>query len=325
LSKVKFGFCVPVLAGSGTDFRTVDYRSIKAAVVECEQLGYDSFWVADHLILGFDGSILECWTVLSALASLTEKMRLGTLVLCNSHRCPAVTAKMAATLDVISNGRLDFGIGAGWNRSEHEAYGLPWNPSGRARIEQMVEGIQIAKRMWTEEKPSFKGKYYEIRDAVCNPKPVQKPHPPIWVGGIGEKVMLRAVAKYANGWNAPPLPVKAYAHKLEVLKKNCLDVKTDFNSIEKSIEERIIIGQDKREVDETLRKENVFIPKAAIQHPKSTNEISKVYVMGTVDECIKRIAKYVNIGVTQFMFWFLDFPSMKGIRLFAEEVIPSFK
>jgi len=325
LSKIKFGFCVPILAGSGTDFRTIDYGSIQAAVVECEQLGFDSFWVSDHLILGFDGSILECWTVLSALASITKKMRLGTLVLCNSHRHPSITAKMVATLDVISNGRLDFGIGAGWNQSEQGAYGITWNPSARARINQMMEGIEIAKRMWTEEKPSFKGKYYEIRNAVCNPKPIQKPHPPIWIGGKGEKIMLRVVAKYANGWNTPPLPVETYANKLDVLKKHCLDVGTDFNSIGKSIEERIIIGRDEKEVTDTLHKGNIFVPKVTIQLLKDARGLSEVFIIGTPDECIKRIDEYVNVGVTHLMFWFLDFSSMKGIRLFAKEVISSFK
>jgi len=245
-------------------------------------------------------------------------MRLGTLVLCNSHRYPSLTAKMAATLDIISNGRVILGIGAGWNESEHKAYGISWNPSPWSRIEQMMEGVEIIKRMWTEEKPSYEGKYYKIKDAVCNPKPVQKPHPPIFIGGVGEKFMLRIVAKYANGWNTPPLPVEVYARKAEVLRKHCLDVGVRFDSIEKTIEQRVIIRRNREEITNILCKKNVFTPKVDIQ------SLKKVFLIGTPDECIKRIGEYVDIGVTRFMLWFLDFSSMDGIRIFAKEVMPSF-
>jgi len=172
--------------------------------------------------------------------------------------------------------------------------------------------------MWTEEKASYEGKYYKIKDAVCNPKPVQKPHPPIFIGGMGEKLMLRIVAKYANGWNTPPLRVETYARKVEVLRKHCLDVGTKFDSIEKSIEQRIMIGRSKEEIAKMLREKNVFIQKVDLQ------SLKKVFIIGTPDECIDRIGEYVDVGVTRFMLWFLDFSSMNGIRIFAREVMPSF-
>lgn len=320
MGRVKFGFCLPLIAGAGAQYETIDYSALQAAVLECEALGFDAFWVADHLILGLRGAILECWTVLSALAVRTAKLRLGSLVLCPAHRHPAVTAKMAATLDVISKGRLEFGIGAGWNEDEQEAYGLPWAPSARVRIEQMVEGIEIAKRMWTTEQPSYHGRYYAIHNAICEPKPVQKPHPPIWIGGKGERRMLRAVARYADGWNTTPMPVETYRHKLDVLRNHCRELHTDYDAIVKSIEQRIVVGRDEAAVRRTLSRGNIFLPAKW----SLSRTAADAFIIGTPDTCIERLAEYVDAEVEQFMLWFLDFASMEGIRLFATEVLPSF-
>jgi len=319
MPKVRFGFCAPILAGAGVSYEAPDFLFLKEAVLKAEELGFDSLWVADHLILGWRGAILECWTTLSALASLTKRMRLGTLVLCPSHRHPALVAKMAATLDVISGGRLDLGYGAGWHKDEQESYGLEWFESPKVRIERMEEAIEIAKLMWSQEKPSFKGKYYRIEEAVCEPKPIQKPHPPIWIGGGGERLLLRAVARYADGWNITPVSADVYARKLEALEKHCRDLGRSFQDIEKSLETRIIVAKDEGEAIRMATKGGYFIGKSPIE------ELKRTFIIGDPSICIRRIEEYVNLGVSHIMLWFLDIPSMDGIRLFAKEVMPSFR
>ena len=187
---LKFGIRIPnvVLPRYFPMYKKLDYKSLVDYAIESELLGYDSIWVNDHLIFG--SGILECWTTLSSLVPITERVRLGTLVLCNNFRFPSVVAKMAATLDYISNGRLEFGIGAGWNEEEHRAYGIPF-PNPAERVERLREAIEIIKRMWTEKAPYYNGRYYRMEGAVCEPKPLQNPHPSITIGGAGEKLMMK--------------------------------------------------------------------------------------------------------------------------------------
>ena len=176
LGKISFGVFLPLYAFGASSF---DF--IRDMVLECERLGYDSVHLDDHLMYR-KTPILECWTTLSALSAVTTRIRLGTTVLCASFRNPALLAKMAATLDVISNGRLDLGVGAGVQENEHKAYSIAF-PKPSMRIERLKEAIIIMKKMWTEEKATYIGKHYRINDAVCEPKPVQKPHLPITIGG----------------------------------------------------------------------------------------------------------------------------------------------
>lgn len=344
MGKIKVGWFVPTYGGAQDShmdspaFETVSYALIKDSILLCEQLGYDSVWTADHLMYGKDGTILECWTTLSAAASLAKRLRLGALVLCESHRHPSLTAKMAATLDVISGGRFDYGIGAGWRKVEQEAYGLPWNDSAVVRIHRMEENIEIVKRMWTEEKATFEGKYYRIKDAVCNPKPVQKPHPPIWIGGGGEKLMLRDVAKYADGWNWNG-SVEVFQHKMEVLKNHCLEVKRNFKEITVSWTGWILLAPTERELRKQIERIKKYSPKYPLspeilkmnEFNRPTNSsVTEVYdfmdksMIGTPDTVIKRVQEYMDIGVTYLIPFFIDFPSTNGIKMFAKEVMPSF-
>jgi alkanesulfonate monooxygenase SsuD/methylene tetrahydromethanopterin reductase-like flavin-dependent oxidoreductase (luciferase family) len=176
MTAVRVGVRVPNMVGGSFPLNThLDVTLIMDVVKECEVLGYHSAWMNDHV----NKHNLECWTTLSALAAATERIRLGTQVLCNTYRNPALLAKMSATLDYISGGRLEFGIGAGsnWDEGEHRAYGIPF-PTPIERIRRMEEAITIIKKLWTEENASFIGRYYTIHDAICNPKPLQTPHPP---------------------------------------------------------------------------------------------------------------------------------------------------
>lgn len=196
-------------------------------------------WVFDHFYPIGDtdhhGPCLEGWTVLTALAAQTRRLRVGVMVTGNTYRHPAVLAKIGATLDVISNGRLDFGIGAGWNEEESSAYGIPLYAPGE-RIARLGESCEVIRRLWTERTVTFEGKYYQLHDAYCEPKPVQKPHPPFVIGGSGERKTLRVTAKYADIWNFVGGSVDLLQHKLAVLKEHCAVVGRDFDAITISVQ-----------------------------------------------------------------------------------------
>ena len=183
--RVNFGVFLPFYAFHEGVFSSSLFARIRDVVLECERLGYHSVWLDDHLMFG-EQPILECWTTLSALSIVTTRIRLGSMVACNSFRNPALLAKIAASLDVISGGRLEFGIGAGIQETEHRAYGFSF-PKSHVRIERLREAIEVINALWSEEKVSYKGKHYNLEKAICEPKPLQKPHPPITIGGSGEK------------------------------------------------------------------------------------------------------------------------------------------
>jgi F420-dependent oxidoreductase-like protein len=284
LNKIKFGVFLPFYAFKFEKTNPPShFNHVRTIVLECEQLGYDSVWLDDHLMFRKQ-PILECWTTIAALSPITTKIRLGTMVLCNSFRNPALLAKMTATLDVISNGRLELGIGAGVQKDEHVAYGVPFSEP-RDRIGKMNEAVEIIKKLWTEEKASYQGKYYRINEAVCEPKPLQKPHPPITIGGTGEKLTLKVTAQHADRFDWGHIPsLELYKHKLDVLESHCKATGRNFEEIEKSC---WLEGQ----------------------------------ILGTPDECRQKIQQYINLGVTYFMLFFEDLPNLSGTRLFAETIV----
>ena len=173
--------------------------------------------------------------LLSAFAALTSRVRIGLMVTGNTYRHPAVLANIAATVDVISGGRLDFGIGAGWNETEHSAYGIPLYSPGE-RIRRFGEACEIIKRMWTETAPSFDGRYYQIKEAYCEPKPVQKPYPPFVIGGSGEKLTLRIVAQYASIWNCVGSDIENFKQKSAILDTHCAAIGRDPQTIQRSVQ-----------------------------------------------------------------------------------------
>jgi len=199
---------------------------------------FEHAWLFDHFMpLGTNiaGPCLEGWTLLAAFAAQTRRLRVGIMVTGNTYRHPAVLANMAATVDIISHGRMDFGIGAAWNEMEHTAYGIPFYPPGE-RIRRLGEACEVIRRMWTETTSDFDGRYYQLKSAYCEPKPIQKPHPPFVIGGNGEKLTLRVVAQYANTWNFVGGPVELFRHKIEVLKDHCSAIGRDPSNIERSIQ-----------------------------------------------------------------------------------------
>jgi F420-dependent oxidoreductase-like protein len=198
-------------------------------------------WLFDHFMpLGNDptGPCLEGWTLLAAFAAQTQRLRLGIMVTGNTYRHPAVLANMGATVDIISHGRMDFGIGAGWNELEHTSYGIPMYTTGE-RIARLGEACEVIRRLWTETTADFEGKYYTLRDARCEPKPVQKPYPPFVIGGQGERKTLRIVSQYADIWNMPGASPDEFRHKSAVLDEHCAAIGRDPATIQRSVQIRV--------------------------------------------------------------------------------------
>jgi len=306
MSNVKFGV---------TNFPYIPlYDRIRQIALQCENLGYHSLWADDHLMMGQD-PVFESFALVSALSRETKKIRLGTLVACNSYRNPALTAKISSTLDVISNGRLTLGYGAGWHQNEYEAYGYPF-PKGGTRVRQMREGVIILKKLWTEERASFSGDFYNIKDATCHPKPLQKPHPPIVIGGWGN-LILKTAAELGDGWNTWNPPLEEYKRRIDTLTKYCDGFGRRIEDIELSIWGPIVVAETKRQVKRKIEKHIERIPDY------------KDWLLGgligggcTFDECIKVLQEYVNLGCKHFIFSIITFDEEK--EAFMERVGSSF-
>jgi len=207
---------------------------------------FEHAWLFDHFMpIAGDpsGPCLEGWTLLAAYAAQTERLRVGLMVTGNTYRHPAVLANMGATVDSISRGRLDFGIGAGWNEREHSAYGIPLYKPGE-RIARFAEACEVVRLMWTEEAPDFDGRYYQLQGARCEPKPVQKPYPPFVIGGSGEQKTLRVVAQYADIWNFAGGSADDFTHKSQVLDGHCAAIGRDPASIARSVQYRVAPDTD---------------------------------------------------------------------------------
>lgn len=228
--------------GIKTSPQHTTYEAMLKVWQEAEEItSIEHAWLFDHFapIQGdLDGPCLEGWTVLAAFAAVTQRLRLGLMVTGNTYRHPAVLAKIAATVDVISNGRLDFGIGAGWNVYEHESMGIPLYKPGE-RIRRMDEACEMIKRLFTQSTVDFDGRYYQLHDARSEPKPVQKPYPPFVIGGGGEQLTLRVVAKHADIWNFAGGSVEEFTHKVGVLHEHCVAVDRDPADIVLSSQHRL--------------------------------------------------------------------------------------
>jgi F420-dependent oxidoreductase-like protein len=207
---------------------------------------FESGWTFDHFYPIFsdpDGPCMEGWTTLTALAQATTRLRVGVLVTGNVYRHPAVLANMAATLDIISGGRLELGLGAGWNELECNAYGIDLPPLGE-RFDRLDEACEVILSLLSNEHTDFEGKHYRLTAARCEPKPVQRPHPPLCIGGGGERRTLRAVARYAQHWNFPGGGVPVFEQKMEVLRAHCADIGRDVGEITTSTHLRLGPGGD---------------------------------------------------------------------------------
>jgi F420-dependent oxidoreductase-like protein len=278
----------------------------------CEKLGFHSIWLVDHMWTGQmpDLDHVECLAAMSGLAAATEAIRIGTLVICNSYRNPALLAKSLCTIDQISGGRLEIGLGAGWMAEEYKAYGYQF-PSMGERLKQLAEGLEILKQMLTEKRANFRGRYYTVVDAINNPKGVQNPHPPITIGGSGEKVMLKLVAKYADRWNCPA-GYQSFERKFDVLKQHCKDIGRDINTIDISEQLLVCIGKTEDEVT------------AKWKMAQGLRPFSITGIKGTPKQLIEELKKRMTQGITTFTIFFSDFAPPPTLELFAREVMPAF-
>ncbi len=309
---------------------TLSYEEIRNYVLDLESWGFYSALTVDHLHPIFYPEtvpIMENWVLISALAKETNKIRLGTLVNCNSYRYPSLLAKMAATFDVISNGRLEFMFGAGWNKQEYLGYGIPFPPA-RIRIEQMKEAVQIIKKMWTEPKVYFKGKYYEVDGAVNYPKPIQKPYPRIWIGGTGD-LLVKSAAEVGEGVNFWGLTPEIYKKKLDLLKQSCVKAKRDYDGVEKSYSADLIIGRNQEEINRRLRKLEIRMNNRETNEGREKRtwkrEDFEGHVMGTPSEIVERIEQYRKIGVDYVTVTPSDFRDLSDIRLFKDKVVSAYR
>jgi F420-dependent oxidoreductase-like protein len=311
MAEVKFGWRVPAFPTDNSD-GAVFINQITDTLTRIQD-HFDSAWVADHFIpwavfLADDVDTLECFTTITYLAGAFPGLNFGSIVLCQSYRNPALLAKMAATLQVLSGGRFILGIGAGWKEDEYLAYGYEY-PKTPVRIAQLEEAVQIIRRMWTETPASFEGAYYHIKDAYCEPKP--DPKPPIMIGGGGEKLTLRIVAQHADWWNFPSGSLENYAHKLEVLRTHCEAVGRDYDAIKKTWAiESVAIAETEAEA-QALAKQSPFY--------------SSYGIAGTPAQVADQLRRFTDLGVEYFIVRFADFPNPAGAELFAETVIPQFE
>jgi len=313
---MKFGIQHPNFSYDGEGQQIVE--SLRKIVSSAERVGYDSFWVMDHFhqiqTVGQPNEpMLEGWTTLGVLAGFTSKIRLGTMVTGNIYRHPSVLAKAGATLDVMSKGRLFMGIGAGWNEEESTAYGITF-PSTKERFQRLEEAVQIITSMWTEEKANFNGHFYKIQDAYCNPKPIQKPHPPILIGGSGERKTLKLVAKYADACNlfGSAATVK---RKLDILREHCRSVGTDYNSILKTKLGIVLMDKDKAALDKRLsdRFKNVPEPMRA-----------EFATVGTPEDVRRQVEALRDAGVDYLITSFEWDRQLQSAEQFANEVMKNF-
>jgi probable F420-dependent oxidoreductase len=321
-----------ILALTIRGLAVTSYDEMRRVAGLAEEVGFDSVWLCDHFLTlapdayvqdagisgGEQGSragrprsmpLLECWTTLSALARDTRRLRLGTSVLCHSYRPPSVLAKMGATLDVISGGRLDLGLGAGWFEQEYRAYGIPF-PRISERIDQLAEGIEIIRRMWTDPHPAFQGRHYAIDGAVCDPPPLQQPHPPIWVGGEGDRVH-RLAARLADGVNVRWWGPERIQGRAAYLDAACRDFGRDPGGLARSVTALLVADREAGRAAAT-RERFAVIP-------------GEGHVAGTPDACLSRIRQYVAAGVRHFLFTIPDVAASETLELAGRVVLPALR
>lgn len=309
-SGVKFGI-ITRLGGA-------NWEQVLSAWKEIERLGFDSAWMNDHLLGSYpsdeDSPQLEAWTTLAALAAETERMEIGTLVSANTFRNPALLTKMATTVDIISDGRLVLGIGAGWTEREHVAYGIELG-TARERAEKLDEALQVITKLWSGESQSFDGKYYTLDEAPLSPQPVRKPHPPILIGGQGKKWIVPLVGRYADRWNGnPEVSPEGFAERIQIIKDECARVKRDpCPSYYSKFFQLMTIT-------------NIPFAGSAIELGASAvvgDTAKHGLLAGSPADITEKIQTFVDAGATEILIALLEPFDHENLRILAEEVVPN--
>lgn len=315
-ARMKFGLQHPNYTYDGQGPQLVD--GLKKLVTQAENLGFDSFWVMDHFHqIQYVGQprepMLEGWTTQGVVAGFTSRIKIGTLVTGIVYRHPAVLAKIGATLDVLSKGRLFMGIGAAWNEEEATAYGIPF-PATEERMRRLEETVQIIHKMWTEDRATFEGKFYRIKDAYCNPKPIQKPRPPIMIGGGGERMTLKIAAKYADACNVFG-SADTVRRKMKILRQHCQTVGRDYDSILKTKLGHVIIDKDKDRLKAKLTDALRGIPE---------ERLKEFATYGTPEELRHQVEELRDAGVEYLIVNMDPKEESEALELFGKEVVRKF-
>jgi F420-dependent oxidoreductase-like protein len=280
-------------------------------------LKFEAAWIYDHL-LPWPGDtnepVFECWTSLTALASRTETLRLGTMVTCVGYRNPALLAKMAATFDVISHGRLEMGVGAGWYQREYEAYGYGFEPAS-VRGLRLRESVEVMLGLWTDDVVTYRGRTVSVDRARCTPKPLQDPHPPIWIGGRGERLVLPAAARLAQAWNISGPTIEEFEHKNRRLDAECVAIGRDPTTLRRTVEADCLLARNHLEVERLVT-----------SHARATGQVPETIrqrqFIGTPEQIAKRIRSFRDAHCEGFVLWFGDAPATNMMEAFATEVLP---
>ncbi len=286
------------------------YETLTRVARTADEVGFESVWLVDHFhtIPQLSQEVtFECWTTTAAVARDTKRIRVGQLVTCNGYRNPALLAKMASTVDVLSRGRLNFGIGAGWFEHEYRAYGYDY-PETSDRLRRLREAVQVILAMWTQEEAVFEGKYYQVRGAINQPKGVQKPHIPLLIGGSGEKVTLKLVAQYGDACNLTgDLP--AIQRKLAALKQHCASVGRNYESIRRTVTAFCCLG-------ETDEQAQAKFPIAFLGRPVAAGAL-----IGSPRTVRERLTELEEAGVQEVILTFPDVLQLDTLSFFAQEFI----
>lgn len=304
---VEFGIYVPQLVS--------EYRPLLDLAKTAERTGFTNFWLFDHLWApGLpEHPALEAWTAATALLAGTTTLRVGALVLCNNFRHPVVLGRMATSLDVISGGRLEFGLGSGSIPGEHQQAGVPWGPA-RERAERLGEALEIITSMFARERTSFEGEHYQVSDIANVPGPIQRPRPPIHIGGTGQKYTLPLVARYADVWNVPTYGLRDHRRSAELLDAECGRIDRDPASIRRSHQAILAIAENERDLPEVQAR-------ARRHYGAEAFAIDEGYV-GTPAMLVDRLTERAEQGIDSVIFMTGAKQAAATMELFAAEVMP---
>ncbi|MFX1252070.1 MAG: LLM class flavin-dependent oxidoreductase [Promethearchaeota archaeon] len=291
-----------------------------------QETAFDMVWVSDHMFLdpnAVDKSAFDCFTLMTYLVTKYNNLRVGSMVFCNNYRYPSILAKMITTLDHLSEGRIEIGMGAGWKEIEYKAYGLEF-PSAKVRIEQFEEGMQILRALWSKDKKtSFSGKYYSLENALCFPKPFQKPHPRLWIGSMtGGKRMLKSTAKYADGinlaWAFSPKQCETLFNQLD---EYCTDFGRKKGAILRSVGLWARVFANEQEMETRMKAE---AEKRNMSLEKYQDRV-KGALIGTTEQIVEKLTNYKKVGVSHFIFMFPMKEESTYLQLFNDDIIPKVK
>lgn len=327
---MRFGMFVP--QGWRHDLVTIDpaeqWAAMSRVAANADRGPWESLWVYDHfhtVPIATEEATHEAWTLMSAFAATTNRVRLGQMCTCIGYRNPAYLAKVAATVDIISGGRVEMGIGAGWYEQEWRAYGYGY-PSDGERLRQLDEGVQIMQRAWKTGTATFHGKHFDVDGAIVRPLPLQEGGIPVWIAGGGEKVTLRIAAKYADYTNFTATKLDVFVHKSELLRAHCADVGTDFDRIVRSSNFMTVIGATEADVQKRLAavKARVEPFLGSAQAAQYMRDYEGAPTVGTPEQVIERLNALKAVGLGYAIHYFPEAAfDLSGVELFEREVIPA--